>query len=86
MHGRAWHDHETSKDFQPADKAGSSAIPEVESGGEHIGMRRQAGEKHKRMTPVSKGIKGIQKRNPGGPKKSTRAAAAKRMRRAAKAR
>jgi hypothetical protein len=86
MQGGAWHDHETPKDFQPASKAGSSAIPEVESSGEHIGMRRQAGEKHKRTTPVGKGIKGIQKSRPSPARKGPRSAAAKRMRRAAKAR
>ena len=62
MHGRQWHDHDTPKDFQPASKAGSSAIPEVESSGERIGMRHEAGAKRKRMTPVGKGIKGIQKK------------------------
>jgi hypothetical protein len=82
MHGRAWHDHDKAKDFQPASKAGSSAIPEVESGGDHIGMRRQVGEKRKRTTPVGKGIKGIQKRRPGGVKKGARSVAAKRTRRA----
>jgi hypothetical protein len=83
LHGRQWHDHETAKDFQPASKAGSSAIPEVEGGGEHIGMRRQAGARHKRMTPVGKGIKGIKSRKPGAVKKSSRAGA-KRTSRAGK--
>lgn len=75
MHGRQWHDHDAPKDFQPASKAGSSAIPEVESSGERIGMRHEAGAKRKRMTPVGKGLKGIKKKKPGATMKGSRSGA-----------
>jgi hypothetical protein len=75
MHGRQWHDHDKPKDFQPASKAGSSAIPEAEGGGEQIGMRRQAGAKRKRTTPVGKGIKGIKAKKPGVTMKGSRSGA-----------
>jgi hypothetical protein len=66
MHGRQWHDHDKPKDFQPASKAGSSAIPEAEGSGEQTGMKRNARVKRKRMTPVGKGIKGIKAKKKAG--------------------
>jgi hypothetical protein len=64
MHGRTWHDQESTSEQASAEVENivSDAAPQSEGGGEHAGMGRQrktsgtqGGERRKRTTPVGKG-------------------------------
>lgn len=65
MHGRQWHDHEETKDFEPEILAGADAALDVEGGGERAGVGRlrkhpagtQGRVRRKRTTPPGKGPK-----------------------------
>jgi len=67
MHGKQWHDHgEHPVEGTQGSSFGRSTKGPVRGGGETVGFgkskRGTTGAKRKRMTPVSKGVKGEKRR------------------------
>ncbi len=54
MNGQQWHEAKV-KDFEAVSKAGAGAAPEVEGGGEEVGMGARR-TRRKRMTPVGNAV------------------------------